>query len=306
MFKLCVVGCGGIARIAHFPAIQKYIARHPDVRLVACSDIDEGKALAAKAQFNIPNAYTNTELMLAVERPDAVLCLVPESLVSTIACDIMRKGYPVLLEKPPGETMEQVRNIAELSRTKNVPHMVAFNRRFSPYLLPLKQKVTEQEIIAIDYTMERIDRTEDCFETTAIHAVDTVLYLAGCKARQVEIHYQETPHLGDKVANYVLYFTFVPTAAKGEETPRPFIATIRVYPNTTSATERITVYTKTEVLETALPAKGDVEEMGFYDELAYFVECIRSGTRPVHTAETCFQPVAVCELMKHRVTKYLF
>ncbi len=338
MFKLCVVGCGGIAKVAHLPAIQKYMSLHPDTKLVACADVDETRAFATKEAFGIPRAYINLDLMLAAEHPDAVVCLVQEALVSKISCEILRKGYPVMLEKPPGETLAQVRDIAEASAYSKAPHMVAFNRRFSPHLLRLKQQIADQEIISIDYTMERVARTEDYFELTVIHAVDAVLFLAQCKATQVEIRYQEMPQLGDKVANYFLYFTFAneKEAAKGEA-PRNFTATVRIYPTTGNNAERATIYTQNGVWQAQLPiqgknaandlgyvskasGEGGFEKTegtqftiaqhhtanGFYGELSYFIDCIKSGTKPAHTAETCYQSVIVTELLKHRIKKYLF
>ncbi len=334
MFKLCIVGCGGIATLAHLPAIEKYTTLHPDTVLVACADINESRALAAKERYEIPNAYTNIDLMLAAEHPDAVLCLVPEGLIAQVSCDIMRKGYPVMLEKPPGETLAQVRTIAETSATCNVPHMVAFNRRFSPLLAQLRQQVATKKVLSIDYTMERVARTENHFESTVIHAVDAVISMAGRRAKQVEIRYQELPHLGEKVANFYLYFTFdaTPDAAA-------MSATVRIYPYSGCNSERATVYTEDAIWQAQLPEQstptaiatdfGYLREYvgnriktewrgerftgldhaisnGFYGELAYFIDCIKSGTYPAHSAETCYQSVIVCELMKHRVTKYLF
>ncbi len=334
MFKLCLVGCGGIATLAHLPAIEKYTTLHPDTKLVACADTNEARAFAAKEAFSIPKAYTSVDLMLAAEHPDAVLCLVPEGLISQISCDIMRKGYPVMLEKPPGETLAQVRAIAEASVSHKVPHMVAFNRRFSPLLLALRQKIADKKILSIDYTMERVARTEDYFECTVIHAVDAVISMAGRKAKQVEIRYQELPHLGKKVANFYLYFTFDATPGAAAMS-----ATVRIYPYSGCNSERATVYTEDSIWQAQLPEQstptvaatnfGYLREYvgssihnewrgerftgldhaisnGFYGELAYFIDCIKSGTHPAHSAETCYQSVIVCELMKHRVTKYLF
>lgn len=323
--------------MAHLPAIEKYTILHPEVVLVACADIDEARAYAIKEKFDIPRAYTSVSLMLAVEHPDAVICLVQEGEIAQVSCDIMRKGYPVMLEKPPGETLQEVRTIAEVAENSKVLHMVAFNRRFSPHLLRLKQQIAGQEILSIDYTMERINRTEDYFECTVIHAVDAVFSLAQCKAKTVEIQYQEMPHLGDKVANFFLYFTFDPGERQGATASRPFTATIRCYPTTGNMTERATVYTSTGIWQAQLPLQGDLAAQdlgfvkqftgqgecietrgerftsldhptanGFYGELAYFIDCVQSGTKPAHTANTCYQSVLVCELMKHRIKKYLF
>ncbi len=337
LFKICVVGCGGIANGAHLPAIQKYMSLHPDVVLVACADVNEKRAYEAKEKFNIPRAYTSIDLMLAVEHPNAVICLVQEEFVSQVSCDILRKGYPVMLEKPPGKTLAEVRAITEISQSSGAPHMVAFNRRFSPHLLRLKQQIADQEIVSIDYTMERVNRTEDYFEYTVIHAVDAVLFLAQCKAQQVEIRYQEMPHLGDKVANYFLYFTFDPSEQQRGKAAKPFTATIRIYPTTGHITERAAVYTADGVWQAQLPLQGVhcAEDLGFvkhftgqsvcettegahfteqnhhtangfYGELAYFIDCVQSGTKPAHTADTCYQSVLVADLMKHRIKKYLF
>ncbi len=43
MFKICVVGCGGMSTSGHGPSFKKYFEDYKDVELSACCDLDEEK-----------------------------------------------------------------------------------------------------------------------------------------------------------------------------------------------------------------------------------------------------------------------
>lgn len=205
--KISIVGCGGMAHYTHMPCIVKY----GGADVISCADINIENARSLHEKFNIPLYFTDYREMLEKTNPDAVICLVSENAVAKIACDILRR-YPVMLEKPPGKTVEETNMIYKAAQESGKPHMVAFNRRFAPVYLKLKQMVSDNDgngVKYINYKFHRIKRHESNFEDTAIHAVDTVKFLAGCDFRSVEIKYQEMPGLGKRVANYYIYFEFI-------------------------------------------------------------------------------------------------
>ena len=120
---------------------------------------------------------------------------------------MLERGIPLLLEKPPGETVAEVdRLIAAAERGgRAVPHQVAFNRRFAPLVRELRRRIEEAGPLQhLHYEMTRVERRDPDFSTTAIHGLDAVRYLAGCDYAEARFRYRELPELGQGVANILV------------------------------------------------------------------------------------------------------
>jgi predicted dehydrogenase len=207
--KLCLVGCGDHAQSSHGPAQAKYAAAHPELVLAACCDTVEARADAFRARFGFRRAYGDAERMLDAEAPDAVVVVVPETATVAVAEGVLRRGLPLLVEKPPGRTAAEVdRLVAAADRGRDgrpVLHQVALNRRYVPLVAELRRRLaalgSEVPIQHVHYEMTRIDRRDADFSITAIHGIDTVRHLAGSDYAHVRFRYQELPALGGGVAN---------------------------------------------------------------------------------------------------------
>ena len=116
-FKICTVGCGGMANGGHGPSFQKYAAEREDTVLAGCCDVDGAKAEAYREKFGFERAYTDMETMLKAEQPDAVSLVVPVSLTERLSIQVMEMGFPVILEKPPGMNREQTLRMMEAADT---------------------------------------------------------------------------------------------------------------------------------------------------------------------------------------------
>jgi myo-inositol 2-dehydrogenase / D-chiro-inositol 1-dehydrogenase len=209
-FKIAVIGCGWISTNSHGPAYAKYAQSHADVELTAACDLDIQRAEQFCARFGFLRPYSNTFEMLDVEHPDAVCLNVPETATCEMGCQIMQRGYPLLAEKPPGLTTGEIDRLIETAKSSGVIHQAAFNRRFAPLVGELKNRLAGNPIQHIDHAFYRIGRTRGDFSTTAIHAIDTVRFLAGSDYQHLNFHYQEFPEYGTAhgVANYFLDCTF--------------------------------------------------------------------------------------------------
>ena len=64
MFKICVIGCGGMSFTGHGPAFKKYFEDYDGVALAACCDINEEAAKQYKEDFGFEAYYTDYTLML--------------------------------------------------------------------------------------------------------------------------------------------------------------------------------------------------------------------------------------------------
>ncbi|MCL1857660.1 MAG: Gfo/Idh/MocA family oxidoreductase [Oscillospiraceae bacterium] len=313
--KISIVGCGNWANYTHMPCILKY----GKVNIVSCADINAENARDMHEKYNVPLYFADYNEMLEQTNPDAVICLVSENATAKVASDIL-KHCPVMLEKPPGNTVEETKMIVEASEKSGKNNMVAFNRRFAPVYLRLKEMIAESgygEIKYINYKFHRIKRHDDNFETTAIHAVDTVKFLAGDDFRRVEIKYQEMPYLGKNVANYYIFFEFV----------NGIHATAEILVSTGELSEGCEIHTGESIYRASIPMGGNgggieyknasgshifisKEEIcayeehyisqGFYNEHKHFYECLANGMNPGNGAETAIQSVAVCHALKNR------
>jgi len=205
-FRICVIGCGWIAEAMHGPAYIRYTQENKDTVLAGCCDIDEKKAVAFKKQCGFINSYTCMDEMLKTEKPDAVCLLSPAHLNAELAEVVLTKGFPLLMEKPPGRTGDETQRLIDIAEKGNIPHRVAFNRRYAPLVRTLKEYLSDPEKIqSLQYDMLRVGRLDEDFSTTAIHAIDTAKFLAGSDYKTVRFDYKEYPELGKNVADIFMH-----------------------------------------------------------------------------------------------------
>jgi predicted dehydrogenase len=201
--KLCQIGCGEHARVAHGPSQARCARERRDLLLAGCCDLDAGRAESFRRDFGYARAYDDPAAMLDAERPDAVVVVVPVGRTVAVGSLVLERGIPVLLEKPPGETVAEVdRLIAAAEIRGRVPHQVAFNRRFAPLVRELRRRIEEVGPVQhLHYEMTRVERRDPDFSATAIHGLDVVRYLAGGDYAEARLRYRELPQLGPGVAN---------------------------------------------------------------------------------------------------------
>jgi myo-inositol 2-dehydrogenase / D-chiro-inositol 1-dehydrogenase len=327
-FKICTIGCGKIAVGYHGPAYRRYIDQNLDVVLAACCDIEFTRAVEFRNRFGFCQAYQDYLVMLDNEKPDAVCLLVPPERTSEMASRILAKGYPLLTEKPPGRTVEEVDRVIAAARQKDVPNQVAFNRRYTPLLQSLRSHLRKnfrpEEIHHIRYDFTRIGRLDADFSTTAIHGIDAARYLVGSDYQSIRFHYQEFPHLGPSVANILMDCTFV-SGATGQLNFHPVSglvmerATIHVQDqtfllnlpiwNAFDAPGRLQHINKGQVIFDATgqdvsQSEDEIVLNGFYAENASFFDDLRASRHPEGSLATGRQPVEIANLIRERKPEY--
>jgi predicted dehydrogenase len=321
-FKIAVIGCGWITSACHAPAYVEYARSHPQVRLAACCDTDLARAEKLAATFGFESVYSDYQAMLQTEKPDAVCLNVNEKYLCEIGCQVMQAGYPLLTEKPPGLTVDEIDRLIEAARISGTPHQVAFNRRYTPVIQELKRslEVLPMQYIQVDFT--RVKRSNEDFSTTAIHAIDLVRFLAGRDYHFIRFAYQDMPELGLNTAN----FTLVCELAGG------LPAVLNFFPVSGEALECYTVFTLDNLLSASIAMGPDalghfhhsrmghnVRDVdaaglsqrqenyflnGFYNEDAAFFDAVQNGEHPSPGFAECRQSIEIMQCLRQRAVEY--
>jgi len=323
-FRIGVIGCGWVSTACHGPSYQEYASQHPDFELAACCDTDLLRAEAFRARFGFRQSYTNYQEMLASAPLDAVCLNVPPRLTCEIGCAVLRAKIPLLAEKPPGITAGELDLLIKTARLNNVPHQVAFNRRFAPLAGELKRRLAGWTIHHIDYSLVRVGRINEDFSTTAIHAIDTTRFLASSDYNQVHIHYQEIQNQAPGAfLNYQLdglftngasfHITVCPSGGVALERAavytddRAFFLSNNIGPD---APGGLQCYEKGQLTDGLNAAEfcGRQEEYylnGFYQEDAAFFDFIQEGTPPTEDFRSAEQSVAIMQALREKQTTFL-
>lgn len=325
--KLVAIGCGQHAWSSHGPAQAKYAAAHPELRLVACCDVDEPRAGRYAERFGFAKTYADASAMLEAERPDAVVLVVPEALTSAVGASVLERGLPLLLEKPPGRTALECDLLiaAAESGGRTVPHQVAFNRRYAPLVRELRGRLAalgEPRLIQhLHYEMTRLDRRDPDFSVTAIHGIDAVRFLAGSDYAHVRFRYQERPDLGPGVANVFMDAVMASGAT----------AHLAFSPVAGVVVERATVHADGHTFSLHVPMWGAIDSPGrlqhfaggllssecsgdaalaafelggFYSEYEAFLGDLAAGHTPSPSLRESRQSVEVAEQIRHRKSEF--
>jgi len=185
--RVGVIGAGRIAAGSHLPCLAAF----PDVELVLC-EVDEARLRLVADQYAIKETRTDYRTMLANDGLDAVFVLTPPPVTYGVSRDCLAAGVPTLMEKPPGMSTAETRDLLQTARNTGAKSMVAVNRRFQPMLNQARQMVERDGPIAVIVAefyhfsiplYRAMGSTEATLASVitpgSIHTVDLVRYLGG-------------------------------------------------------------------------------------------------------------------------------
>ncbi|OJU15738.1 MAG: oxidoreductase [Clostridiales bacterium 43-6] len=143
--KIGIIGCGGIAKGKHMPALKKESAR---VEMVAFCDIIPEKAEEAAKEFGTPDAkvYTDYKELLADETIDVVHVLTPNRMHGPITVDSLYAGKHVMCEKPMAKTAADARAMVEAAKKTGKKLTIGYQNRFRPDSIYLKKLVDRGDL----------------------------------------------------------------------------------------------------------------------------------------------------------------
>lgn len=122
--RLALVGYGGIA------ARHLEVMRALGAQVVASCNRSRMGRERAESEGGIPRTYADACEMVAAERPDGVLVCVNVLSLFEVTRALIPLRVPLLVEKPPGVSPGETRELAALAAVCGTPVMVGLNRRF--------------------------------------------------------------------------------------------------------------------------------------------------------------------------------
>jgi myo-inositol 2-dehydrogenase/D-chiro-inositol 1-dehydrogenase len=291
---------------------------HPDVELAGCCDADLNRALEFGKTAGYSRSYSDIEAMLGVEVPDAVVVAVPPERACDIATSILKKGIPLLLEKPPGISLGELRRLALAAGGKGLGAQVAFNRRYMPIMLKALDIIRSEFAYPFSghvvYEMARFDRWDRDFSITAIHAFDAVLMLTGSPFRTAELQIRPVRRGSLEAADVQLEAECVSGAR----------VSLNVHPVSGRNMESIEIHSVGQSINMTIPTsplatscgrlehwRGDklvadfsdqdldaIDRLGVFGETKAFLDAVRSGEAFVPSLCECAQQVSLMEALR--------
>ena len=144
--------------------------------------------------------FADTAQMLAAAKPDGVIIANPNTLHVSTALTCLAAGVPVLLEKPVGVDLAEVRTLVAASRDSGVPVLVGHHRRHNPLIVRAHELVHSGALgrLSTVTALWQLQKPESYFDipwrreagagmllTNLIHDLDLLRHLCG-EVRQVQ------------------------------------------------------------------------------------------------------------------------
>ena len=168
------------------------IAAEPSCQASAIVDPSPAGAVAAE-DWALP-LYAGLEAMLDDVVPDGVIIATPNGLHVPQALACVKRGLPVLVEKPLADTLEAARTLAEASEAARVAVLVGHHRRHNPIVRKAREVLRSGalgRLLAVSATW-LVRKPDDYFDVAwrrdpgggpvlinLIHDIDSLRFIAG-------------------------------------------------------------------------------------------------------------------------------
>ena len=182
--RIALIGYGNIAKY------HEEVFRALECPVIAVCDISLQSRQSALAA-GIPQVYDSAKKLIETEKPDGIVVAVPYMFNYEVASQLIPYKIPLLLEKPPGVSLEQFNDLIQLSELHGTPVMVGTNRRHYSVVRKALEEIGGKENITHVF-VEWSEDSADFLSTgvspegikrltfgNTIHGIDLLTFLAG-------------------------------------------------------------------------------------------------------------------------------
>ncbi|MDH1729674.1 Gfo/Idh/MocA family oxidoreductase [Pseudomonas chengduensis] len=191
--RIALIGAGVMGRQHH-----QHLQNLTEAQLCAIADPGPQAAEFA-AQCAVP-CFADHQQMLEQVQPEAVIVSNPNALHVSTALDCIAADVPVLLEKPVGVHLDEVRELVAASERSGVPVLVGHHRRHNPLIARARELIEEGTLgrLTTVTALWQVQKPDSYYDipwrreagagmllTNLIHDLDLLRYLCG-EVRQVQ------------------------------------------------------------------------------------------------------------------------
>ncbi len=178
--RMAVVGVGHLGK-EH----ARILAGLEEVELVGIADVNAGQAEAIAHRLGT-RAYADYRPLL--DAVDAACVVVPTSQHFAVAAEFLRRGTPVLVEKPLATTLEEAEALVDLAERSGAVLQVGHIERFNPAFEELQTRPLQPKFITCERQGPYTGRSSDVGVVLdlMIHDLDLLLALVRAPVRRVE------------------------------------------------------------------------------------------------------------------------
>jgi predicted dehydrogenase len=134
------------------------LAQNPDATLAGVCDVDARSRAAAAERWGVPG-FGDFEQMLDEQKPDAVLICTPDFAHRAYVIAAATRGVHVMVEKPLATSEEEARQILEAVQAAGTICQVAFENRWNPPIVQIKQAIERGELGDVSLISGRLNDT---------------------------------------------------------------------------------------------------------------------------------------------------
>lgn len=169
--------------------------------VAALADISPEALRQAGEEFGVPDERRFLSVDAALEHvaADAVLVVTPPETHSAVTVAALKRGLPVLSEKPMAASLRDGMAVLYAARNSGAPLMIGQGRRWLPHIVALRDAVangligelgylTCQFRFPVHYGGWRESMPEVLIEDQAIHHFDSIRFITGRSGARVCAH----------------------------------------------------------------------------------------------------------------------
>jgi len=123
--RVAFIGCGSHATNNIFPMLK-----YARCRLDSVCDLNETLARRNAQVFGAEAVYTDARRLLDERKVDGVFVVGPPTMHHAVGRQVLERGLPLFVEKPPAPTLSQTQELADLASRHKTFFMTGFMKRF--------------------------------------------------------------------------------------------------------------------------------------------------------------------------------
>lgn len=276
----------GIVGVGHLGSIHARVySKMDNVDLVGVCDCNLERALEIGKKYHT-RSYADYEDLF--DKVEAASIAVPTSLHYNIAKEFLNHGIHILIEKPITKTLSEADELIEIAHKKNLIIQVGHVERFNAAVLALEHYLKKPKFLECQRLGPFHKRVEDVGVVLdlMIHDIDIVLGLIKQDVVNIEAVGLSTMSDHEDVANVRLIFEDGTIAdITASRVTKDVVRKIRLfqedsYISLDYVNQEVTIFKKTGSKIKKEKVKVKKTE-SLKEELSSFVECVRTGKRPI-------------------------